>query len=131
MSAAASAPLRAAPRRHLFAPAVDFLCLGGASLVVLATIAPAPPFVRGVFGRLRRPRLAVFVGAGALLGFAGSWGLPLLPQAAVPCDRTLFGAHLFLFACWIFINVHHYVIDHVLWRRDNPESRQWLFGANG
>ena len=63
------------------------------------------------------------------LGFAGFWGLPLLLQAAVDYDRTLFGDYLFLFVSWIFINVHHYFIDNVLWRRDNPETKRWLFGA--
>jgi len=29
---------------------------------------------------------------------------------------------------WTFINVHHYVIDNVIWRADNPETRAHLFG---
>jgi hypothetical protein len=31
-------------------------------------------------------------------------------------------------ACaWIFINVHHYFIDNVLWRQGNPKVKQFLF----
>ena len=27
------------------------------------------------------------------------------------------------------INIHHYFIDNVIWRRDNPEMKSHLFGA--
>lgn len=44
-------------------------------------------------------------------------------------DRTAaFGASFYLFAFFIFINIHHYFVDNVLWRRDNPHVRQYLFG---
>lgn len=29
-------------------------------------------------------------------------------------------------AIYVFVNVHHYFMDHVIWRRDNPETK-WLF----
>ena len=35
---------------------------------------------------------------------------------------------LFLFTVWIFINVHHYFLDSVMWRRENPDTRLYLFG---
>lgn len=34
---------------------------------------------------------------------------------------------MFLFVFWIFINVHHYFLDNVIWRAENPETRQHLF----
>ena len=28
-------------------------------------------------------------------------------------------------AFYVFVNVHHYFMDHVVWRRENPDTR-WL-----
>lgn len=30
-------------------------------------------------------------------------------------------------AIYVFVNIHHYFMDHVIWRRENPET-QWLRG---
>ena len=27
----------------------------------------------------------------------------------------------------LFINVHHYFLDSVMWRRENPDTRRFLF----
>ena len=87
-----------------------------------------------VFVTLRRnglehpERLGAFVLSGLLLGFIGFWGLPLLLDATVPYDRALFGNTMFVFVFWIFINVHHYFLDNVMWRRENPDTRKHLFG---
>lgn len=72
--------------------------------------------------------LALFAAGGLALGFVGFWGLPMLLNSYVPYDRQVFGDMLFLFVMWIFINVHHYFIDNVMWRRENPETRRFLFG---
>jgi hypothetical protein len=37
------------------------------------------------------------------------------------------GSTLFLFTFWIFINIHHYFLDNVMWRRGNPEVSKYLF----
>jgi hypothetical protein len=31
---------------------------------------------------------------------------------------------------WIFINVHHYFLDNVMWRRENPDTGKYLFGRS-
>ena len=74
-------------------------------------------------------RLVLFLALGILLGWLGFWGLPEWLNGAVDYDRTLFGPAVFLFVFWIFINVHHYFLDSVMWRRENPETRRFLFGA--
>jgi len=74
-------------------------------------------------------RLALFIVAGTALGYAGFWALPNWLDANVPYDRTLFGNSLFFFACWIFINVHHYLLDTVMWRKGNPDVARYLFHA--
>ena len=39
------------------------------------------------------------------------------------------GIAAYLLAATLFINVHHYVIDHVAWRLRDPEVRHELFGS--
>ncbi len=50
----------------------------------------------------------------------------LLPSAFI-YNSQLFGTGLYLFIFSVFINIHHYFIDNVLWRRDNPNVREFLF----
>jgi len=76
---------------------------------------------------MHRVRFMGFVVAGLLLGFLGFWAIPSILQKFVTYDQGAFGAALFLFIFWIFINVHHYFLDNVIWRRDNPEVRRYLF----
>ena len=73
--------------------------------------------------------LARFTAAGMVLGFAGFWAAPVTADALSGYDRAVFGATLFLFIGWTFINIHHYFIDNVIWRRDNPAARRYLFGS--
>jgi hypothetical protein len=72
-------------------------------------------------------RFARFLIIGLLLGYLGFWGLPKLLAAVLPVDETVFGPTLFVFICWIFINVHHYFLDNVMWRRGNPDTGRYLF----
>lgn len=72
-------------------------------------------------------RLAGFYAVGLGLGYLGFWLLPRLLNAHVPYDHALFGNGLFLFVFWIFINVHHYFLDTVLWRKGNPDVQRHLF----
>ena len=89
-------------------------------------VAPADGGQFGVSpGRLR---FATFITKGALLGFAGFWGLPIVLDTLVPYNHTPFGGTVFLAGFWIFINVHHYFLDNVMWRRENTDIKQHLFG---
>ena len=73
-------------------------------------------------------RLAGFGAAGIILGYLGFRLVPKLLSGQVSYDQETFGTFVFLFIFWIFINVHHYVIDNVIWRGENPETRTYLFG---
>lgn len=84
--------------------------------------------MRAVFGANPAGHMAVFVLTGALLGFLAFWAVPVLADAVVPYDRQAIAGFLFLFTVWIFINVHHYFLDSVMWRRENPDTRLYLFG---
>ena len=71
--------------------------------------------------------VARFIVLGLLLGVCGFWWGPEFLDAHVPYDPSVFGGALFLFIGWVSINIHHYFIDNVIWRRDNPEVRRLLF----
>ena len=46
---------------------------------------------------------------------------------AVERATAINDAYAFLLAAWIFINVHHYFLDSVVWRKGNPETGRYLF----
>jgi len=75
--------------------------------------------------------LARFVVTGTVLGFAGFWLVPILFDVFPGYDQAVFGPTVALFIAWTFINIHHYFIDNVTWRRENPETRRHLFGGGG
>lgn len=101
-----------------------------ANMETAAPDAAAPPRAKSL-QRLRMSRtgerLLGFALAGFFLGLIGFYGAPILLQRLVPVAPDVFGTGLFLFVFWIFINVHHYFLDNVMWRRENPEARQFLF----
>lgn len=90
-----------------------------------------PPAAHRAASRFRSPwvGLARFAVAGAVLGAAGFWGAPAAADALAHYDRAVFGATLFFFIAWTFVGIHHAVMDNVIWRRENPESRRYLFEA--
>ncbi|MCY4497663.1 MAG: hypothetical protein OXC14_10295 [Rhodospirillaceae bacterium] len=74
-------------------------------------------------------QLARFAISGAVLGAVGFWVAPVVADTLGGYNSAIFGTTLFLFIVWTFINIHHYFIDNVIWRRDNPEARRFLFEA--
>ena len=72
-------------------------------------------------------RFSKFVGWGLVLGWIGCTGLPLLFHASLSPDPALFGPAVFVFIFVMWINIHHYFIDNVIWRRDNDDVRKYLF----
>ena len=75
-----------------------------------------------------RVRLTLFAMTGLLVGAALFWGIPMQLDQMTTFSDKLFGPTLFLFICWVTINVHHYFMDSVMWRRENPETKLHLFG---
>jgi hypothetical protein len=73
----------------------------------------------------------LFIALGILLGFLGFYGLPRSIDAIFPYDKHLFGPSLFVFSFYIFINIHHYFLDNVMWRRGNPDVQQYIFARPG
>ena len=45
-------------------------------------------------------------------------------------NTATFGGAYFVVASAAFFNIHHYFIDNVVWRRDNPDTKRYLFEAS-
>ena len=86
-----------------------------------------PPKALSFLGPLYRFRLLGFIVGGTALGYLGFWLIPSALTALIPYDRQVLGSSLFFFIVLIFINVHHYFLDNVMWRRGNPEVSRYLF----
>lgn len=80
----------------------------------------------------RGKKLLYFVLCGVVLGALGFWLLPGLGDYLRTGTMPGYGKGVALsIACaGIFINVHHYLIDNVLWRQGNPKVKQYLFEAH-
>lgn len=76
-----------------------------------------------------RKQMAGFVVTGTVLGALGFWILPIALDYVTTGRLPTQGVTLALACAWIFINVHHYLIDNVLWRQGNPNVKQYLFDA--
>jgi hypothetical protein len=72
-------------------------------------------------------RFGKFVAGGLVLGWIGFVVLPMLFHLAFSPDPELFGPTVFVFIFVMWINIHHYFIDNVIWRRDNDDVRKYLF----
>jgi hypothetical protein len=75
-----------------------------------------------------RVRLGVLAASAIALGWVLLHGAPALFDHAMlgrPSESSL-GSTPFLAAFTAFVNVHHYVMDAVIWRRENPETRYLL-----
>jgi hypothetical protein len=85
-----------------------------------------------ILGRILRAkyqaRLAGFAVLGIVLGFLLFWGIPVALDTIIKFPQETGRAFVFLFSFWVFVNVHHYFTDNVIWRSQNPETRRYLFG---
>ncbi|WP_217574813.1 hypothetical protein [Mesorhizobium sp. GbtcB19] len=85
------------------------------------------PKVLSVLGPRYRVRVFGFIIGGGALGYLGFSLIPFVLTALIPYDKQVLGSSLFFFIVLIFINVHHYFLDNVMWRRGNPEVSKYLF----
>ncbi|MDG1287349.1 MAG: hypothetical protein P8P30_07250 [Rickettsiales bacterium] len=74
-----------------------------------------------------RFRMFIFLSVGFLLGMLGFHLAPFWLAAMISYDETIFGTSLFIFMCWIFINIQHYFMDNAIWRKENQDVQQHLF----
>ena len=74
-----------------------------------------------------RAAMIKFVLYGIILGAFLFYAIPFALDFFVAYPREVFGGTLFIFTFSIFINVHHYFLDNVMWRRENPNIKKHLF----
>lgn len=55
--------------------------------------------------------------------------IPWVLDKTIPYNQEVFGTQVFLFMIVILINVHHYLIDNVIWRGENKDVRMYLFNT--
>ena len=78
------------------------------------------------FGRPVRTVLGVLALASLALGWVLFHGLPTFLDDAFTkraSEDTPMGPTPYFAALFVFVNVHHYCMDSVIWRRDNPDTR--------
>ena len=82
-----------------------------------------------VHGRISRTAFLIFIIFGILIGALIFDAIPGLLDKQIPYNKSIYGTTLFMFMFWIFINIHHYFIDNVIWRREASEVKQYLYSA--
>lgn len=84
-----------------------------------------------LFGVIRtttaKAEFAKFVIYAIIIGAFVFYAIPFILDFSVNYPREVFGGTLFIFTFSIFINVHHYFLDNVMWRRENPNIKKHLF----
>ena len=66
-----------------------------------------------------------YLGGSAVLGAFAFFIIPGLLDMAI--DRREYGGAPFMLMFTVFLNIHHYFIDHAIWRGDNEDMRRHLF----
>jgi hypothetical protein len=80
------------------------------------------------FGASVSSRLAVLALSAIALGWLLFHGAPAIADGAMARAHRghplgLLGATPVLAVFYVFVNIHHYVMDTVIWRRENPDTR--------
>jgi hypothetical protein len=79
------------------------------------------------FGRPVAVRLGLLFASALGLGWLLFHGAPDFLDGVVFVRATAragdLGTTPFFAALFAFVNIHHYFMDHVIWRRENPETR--------
>jgi hypothetical protein len=73
-----------------------------------------------------RSRLGLLAASALALGFLFFHGAPEVLDSALVAKKDRFsslGPTPYFAALYAFVNIHHYFMDHVIWRRENPLTR--------
>jgi len=75
--------------------------------------------------------LAAFMAIGLGLGFLSFEAVPrLLDKTFTPHHDHLYEEFLIVIIFAVFINIHHYFIDNVIWRKENSKVNKYLYGIH-
>lgn len=93
-----------------------------------ARAAEGPP----LFGKPTGLRLAILAASAIGLGWFLLRGAPAFLDGALVMRSSAgettadLGETPYFAAIYVFVNIHHYFMDYVIWRRENPETRYLL-----
>lgn len=89
-----------------------------------ARAAEGPPH----FGKPVALRLGILAASAVGLGWLLFRGAPSFLDSALVMTKSAFesrgglGDTPYFAAIFVFVNIHHYFMDHVIWRRENPDT---------
>lgn len=73
----------------------------------------------------------LYFGGAALLGLLAFETIPVFLdnqyKTLNPTSESIWGPTIFMACFMLFINIHHYFIDNVIWRKTNPDLQKYLF----
>ncbi len=84
---------------------------------------------RQYVGSSRKVVQAQMIKLAAILLGASYLVLSVIPSTIdklIAMNPEIFGTSVFLLCAMVFVNLHHYGLDHILWRRDHPQIRNHL-----
>jgi hypothetical protein len=73
----------------------------------------------------KKSYLKFMIGGFAIGGFCFI-ALPHILNKSIPYDKNQFGMYYFTFVFWSFINIHHFFLDNVIWRREGSSIKTLL-----
>jgi hypothetical protein len=74
-------------------------------------------------------KLFGYLGLAAITGATLMYFLPRYLDSLYLHDVETFGATIFYFSFIVFINIHHYFIDNVIWRGKNDDIKKYLYNS--
>jgi len=79
--------------------------------------------------RISQTAFFIFTVFGIVIGALIFDSIPAFLDKTVAYNQSVYGTALFMFMFWIFINIHHYFIDNVIWRREGSEAKHYLYST--
>jgi hypothetical protein len=74
--------------------------------------------------------LAVFICLGFVLGYISFNAVPVMLDKTFNGHGPFYESILFTVMFAVFINIHHFFIDNVIWRKENSEVKNYLYGVH-
>jgi hypothetical protein len=72
-------------------------------------------------------RLIKFYFLSIVVGSTGFWALSYIFLPSYQAPTGLEGVDVFIIISTVFINIHHYFLDNVMWRKENNSVKKYLF----
>ncbi len=74
--------------------------------------------------------LAIFIGMGVILGVLSFVAIPRFLDKTFTAHGPLYESIFWVAIFAVFINIHHFFIDNVIWRKENREVKDYLYNIH-